>query len=238
MGEAEVSIRVMTYNIRHGEGMDGKIDLDRIANFIKEKDLDIVGIQEIERANPKRGFADQPKLLGEKIGYNYAFGPNWIVPPFEFGNACFSRFKIVESKNVPLAFPSGLIAEPRGVLQCKIKVQDKIIHFWITHFGLTFREGVYSAQQIAEWVRDIKEPIILVGDLNNEPGTPALEILKKAGFVDILGEESINTFPSDYPSIRIDFILVRGPWKVKSFEIPKVLYSDHLPIIAELILTD
>ena len=35
-----IIFRVMTFNIHHGEGVDGKVDLDRIANVILEANAD------------------------------------------------------------------------------------------------------------------------------------------------------------------------------------------------------
>jgi endonuclease/exonuclease/phosphatase family metal-dependent hydrolase len=36
------TIRIMSYNIRHGEGMDGKVDLYRVADVIKSSGADII----------------------------------------------------------------------------------------------------------------------------------------------------------------------------------------------------
>ena len=38
-------IRVMTYNIHHAEGMDGNINLDRIASLIHSAKVDLVGLK-------------------------------------------------------------------------------------------------------------------------------------------------------------------------------------------------
>ncbi|HNZ49535.1 MAG TPA: hypothetical protein PKN92_11895, partial [Candidatus Hydrogenedentes bacterium] len=40
-------LAVMSYNIHHAEGMDGKIDLDRIAAVVLESGADIVCFQEV-----------------------------------------------------------------------------------------------------------------------------------------------------------------------------------------------
>ena len=43
------TLRVLTYNIHHGEGTDGKLDLDRIARVIKAAEPDIVALQEVDQ---------------------------------------------------------------------------------------------------------------------------------------------------------------------------------------------
>ena len=42
------SLRVMTYNIHVGVGMDKKLDLQRIAEVINVEHPDLVGLQEVE----------------------------------------------------------------------------------------------------------------------------------------------------------------------------------------------
>src|ERR1043166_1240431 len=43
------TIRVMTYNIHVGVGMDKKLDLPRIAAVINKQHPDLVGLQEVDR---------------------------------------------------------------------------------------------------------------------------------------------------------------------------------------------
>ena len=42
-------IRVMSYNIAHGQGVDDRLDLDRVAAEIGHSGADIVGLQEVDR---------------------------------------------------------------------------------------------------------------------------------------------------------------------------------------------
>ena len=41
---SNTTIRIMTYNIHHGEGVDGHINLDRIATLIHSANVDLVGL--------------------------------------------------------------------------------------------------------------------------------------------------------------------------------------------------
>ncbi len=51
----------MTYNIHHGEGTDGKLDLERIAALIKQEQADIVALQEVDRSATRTGKRDLAK---------------------------------------------------------------------------------------------------------------------------------------------------------------------------------
>src|SRR5689334_21677349 len=46
---AKKTLRVMTYNIHVGVGMDKKLDLQRIADVINRERPDLVGLQEVDR---------------------------------------------------------------------------------------------------------------------------------------------------------------------------------------------
>src|ERR1044071_9724032 len=43
------TLRIMTYNIHVGVGMDKKLDLQRIADVINKEKPDLVGLQEVDR---------------------------------------------------------------------------------------------------------------------------------------------------------------------------------------------
>ena len=47
--QSPTTFRVMTYNIHHGEGVDGKLDLKRIASLIQQEKADLVALQEVDR---------------------------------------------------------------------------------------------------------------------------------------------------------------------------------------------
>src|SRR5690348_3713888 len=67
------TFRVLSYNIHHGEGIDGKIDIKRIAGFIKETKADIVGLQEVDRGVERTARQDFPKELAKLTGMKVYF---------------------------------------------------------------------------------------------------------------------------------------------------------------------
>ena len=52
-----VVLRVMTYNIHHAEGLDGKVDLERIANVIRQSNADVIALQEVDKNTGQIGRA-------------------------------------------------------------------------------------------------------------------------------------------------------------------------------------
>jgi endonuclease/exonuclease/phosphatase family metal-dependent hydrolase len=68
--EATNTFRVMTYNIHHGEGPDGKVDLGRIASAIKAEKADIVALQEVDRGTLRTRQRDLTAELAKLTGMN------------------------------------------------------------------------------------------------------------------------------------------------------------------------
>ena len=67
-------VRVLTYNIRHGQGMDGRVDLSRVADVIRRLEPDVVALQEVDQATTRAGGVDQAAELGRLTGLHSAFG--------------------------------------------------------------------------------------------------------------------------------------------------------------------
>jgi len=78
---------VLTYNIHHGEGVDGKLDLVRIAKVIQEVEPDIVALQEVDQNAGRSGQVDQAAELGRLTKMRSVFGGNIALQGGEYGNA-------------------------------------------------------------------------------------------------------------------------------------------------------
>ena len=57
-------LRVLSYNIKHGHGNDGKVDIRRAAGLIRRTKADLVVLQEIDNVCRRSGGQDQmsPRL--------------------------------------------------------------------------------------------------------------------------------------------------------------------------------
>src|ERR1700674_4341999 len=68
------TLRVLTYNIHHGEGTDGRVDLSRLAGVMKSVQPDIVALQEVDRGTERSGGVDQLAELERLTGMHAEFG--------------------------------------------------------------------------------------------------------------------------------------------------------------------
>ncbi len=80
------TLSVLSYNIHHGVGGDGRLDLDRIAAVIRDSGADVAALQEVDRHwSARSGLADQAKELARRLRMHHAYGANLDRAPAEPG---------------------------------------------------------------------------------------------------------------------------------------------------------
>jgi endonuclease/exonuclease/phosphatase family metal-dependent hydrolase len=71
-----LQIKVMTYNIHHGKGMDKQVNLYRIAEVIEKSGADIIGLNEVDKHFSMRSFyEDQISWLAKQLKHASDFQP-------------------------------------------------------------------------------------------------------------------------------------------------------------------
>jgi endonuclease/exonuclease/phosphatase family metal-dependent hydrolase len=76
------SVRVGTFNLLHGlDVRTRQVDLAAAAAAIAALDLDVVALQEVDRALTRSGGVDQVTALAERLGYQGAFAPALLGDP-------------------------------------------------------------------------------------------------------------------------------------------------------------
>ncbi len=229
-------IRVLSYNIHHGEGIDGKLDLERIARVIKSASPDIVSLQEVDKRTERSQGVDQAKELARLTGMKYAYGPSMGYDDGKYGNAILTKFIIANSKTIPLP------GEPRSALCVTLKtfgthLPVKRFLFIATHLDTKKTPRIASVPLIEKLFDSNPDlPAIIAGDFNATPESPTMEALGKT-WKSATHRKDLFTFPVAKPSKQIDYILCRpaGQWKVVSTKVlDEAIASDHRPILAEL----
>lgn len=222
-------LRVLAYNIHHGAGMDGAIDLPRIANVIQSEKPDFVALQEVDKMVNRSGKIDQAKVLGGLLGMHHHFAKFMDYDGGEYGLAVLSKYPIIKSHTHEL--PDG--AEPRVVLEVEAVVNGKPVSFASIHLDWTkspLRLAQFKALDQALANRD--HPVIVAGDYNAEPNSPTMALARQSGFI-IPKSDANLTWPADKPTVEIDYIVIRGMSGVKatSFVLDERIASDHRPVV-------
>jgi endonuclease/exonuclease/phosphatase family metal-dependent hydrolase len=228
------ALRVLTYNIHHGEGTDGKLDLPRIAEIIKAAKPDLVALQEVDRNTTRTGKVDQTAELAKLTGLNAEFGKAIDLQGGGYGLAVLSRFPLKGTKTHPL--PGKEKQEARIVMQTTVEPGGfPAITFLNTH--LQHDDGPTREKQVAkidELFGAAEGTFILTGDLNAAPGSAPIKALAKNwAFATEPGGKGLFTIPSDVPKQQIDYVLFRGKFKViEAKVIEEKVASDHRPVLA------
>ncbi len=196
------SLRVLSWNIHHGQGIDGALDLPRVAGIISSWEPDIVCLQEVDRRTIRAGGVDQAVELGYLLGMESAFHRCIDYQGGEYGDAILTKFKPQEIRELKL--PGKL--EQRGLVGVVISPGGDPLLVCSTHFdhGRDNPSRLNEARIVADFARDSSIPTILAGDLNALPGSEVLSIL---GEVFEIPQHPAPTFPAYIPERRIDYIL-------------------------------
>lgn len=241
----DMKLKIMTFNIQHGRNYnfrpDDIIDLPAMADNVRSQDPDIFGINEIRKgSNPdiSSGLSDQPAYFADALGYNGFFGDaiEWRENVF-YGNAVFSKtaFAGCEKIMIPdVVLRDGGRYESRCILKTEYDFSGKKLTVLNTHFGLGEGEDVNAVDTVLSLVEKIETPVVVMGDFNKTPDDFQIKRLSSV-LVDAhlhLGRDEL-TFPSNDPTIRIDYIFVRGA-KIVSADTVKKVVSDHYAITAEI----
>lgn len=221
-------LRIMTFNIRHGKGMDNRYDMERIAQVIRDADVDLVALNEVDVKMPRSWFMDQAQYLASQVRMHSYFVPSFRFLFSQFGNGLLSHNPMMEVQREEI--PRFREREPRGLGRVSIMLDNQLVHVIVTHLGLNPVEREEQFAYLAARIRELAEPVLLLGDFNTTPTSPAMcRFLAETG-LEVHSYEP--TYPSDQPSLKIDYILASGEWEVVEEVRPiETLASDHFPVV-------
>lgn len=241
------TLRVMTWNIHHAEGLDRKIDVDRIAKVILREKPDVVALQEVDRGVERSGKIDIITKLADLTDMTYAFGKTIAYQGGDYGNAFLTRFPILEERN--LQYRMIQPGEQRGLLQLVLDFRGEEIVVANTHLESRSDDTarVASVEQLVATLMAFKpRPIVVCGDFNDIPGSRVVALLNRdlKDCWESAGQGSGYTFPSEGAKKRIDYMFVLDSSRHDTASSATHLRpvsagvlqsdaSDHLPLMIE-----
>lgn len=236
--QGTAKLKILCYNLRFGE----LASLEELAGFIKSQNPDIVALQEVDvKTNrpraPHQNGKDFITELGFRTGLLTAYAKTIPHEGGYYGIGILSKYPFVETRRIMLPFPDGA-REQRAMLTSVVELDNgKLITFVCTHLDLpnsSVRQ--IQVQALNKQLKNNPYPMIVCGDFNANPDSPEIKegmsVWKQVTNADF-------TVPANDPKSKIDYIFCYPvqQWKVISTETPRVAWSDHLPVNAELELT-
>ena len=233
------SFRVMTFNIHHGEGLDGKVDLARIAEVIRRERADLVALQEVDKGVLRTDRRDLPAELATLTGMTCVFSNNFHFQGGEYGNAVLTRFPVLSATNSH--YQMLRTNEQRGILQLTLDVCGRRPTFMNTHidYRRDDSERLLNVREIGKLMtQSDKHDVILCGDFNAMPDSQVYQRLKTmfSDTWELAGKVTGWTYPADNPQKRIDYIWISKTAQLAAVNayVSESTASDHRPLVVEM----
>lgn len=227
------TVRVLCYNVHHGEGVDGKLDLPRVAKVIADAKADLVAVQEVDRLTTRTGKVDQAAELARRTGLQGKFGKAIDFAGGEYGQVILSRFPLGEVTVHEL--PGKPDRERRVAVEARVTVGGRELSFVSTHLDHADAESrERQAEKLNELFGKAIHPVVLAGDLNATSDSKPLSILGERWSI---ASGIAPTYPAEKPAKQIDYVLFRPTEGVRVVEckvLDEAVASDHRPVLVVL----
>lgn len=239
-------LKTITFNMCHGEGNDGIIDVERQAKYIKKLKPDILFLQEIDMYTQRVYCENQIYTFSKNVELPYrTMGINIKYKNGYYGDGILSRFPIEYSTNylMPLLNPKN---EQRGILCNKISFGTTKLNLFSVHLPTNYAERKLAIEELISILEKIDESEIIIvgGDFNvgiEKIGNHKYSFSKAETYeeYDMLGkllnriDNNEDTWFADNGSGCIDTIFYSQNIKLLNSKTILTKYSDHCAVYAE-----
>ncbi len=232
-------MRFLLYNIRYATGpklhnsvSSSRKNLERIAAFLRDLEPDLVGLIEVDHGSYRSGGKNQAELLAKSLGHyhshsiKYEQGSFWRRVPVlkKQGNAFLTRDRI---RHETFHFFK------HGMKRLVIELELQHVVVYLVHLAVGARTRHQQLSALYDLVKQTRRPCVVAGDFNMLWGEREIDLFLAATGLQNANIEGLPTYPSKNPHRHLDFVLHSKGIKVLDFQIPRVPFSDHLPVMVD-----
>jgi endonuclease/exonuclease/phosphatase family metal-dependent hydrolase len=240
-------MRLLLYNIRYGLGygpamhlplpgagylLGNRSNLQRITDFIKSQDPDIVGLVEVDSGSIRSRRVNQAEVIAQALGHYSAYQCKYGLSSFN------TRLPIVRMQG------NAFLAAPRvhgerfhyfekGIKRLIIELELDECSVFLVHLSLKYRHRQAQLHHLYDLVAASVKPVIVAGDFNTFWGQHEIYLFMRAAGLQSANVRGLPSYPSSSPRKELDFVLYGSGIRVTDFSIPAVKFSDHLPLICD-----
>ena len=240
-------MRLLVYNIRYGAGAGARFhlpipfggylrhtcnNLENITGFIQSCKPDIVGLIEVDGGSFRTRKLNQASVIAKALGHYHIYQSKYD------SSSMIRRLPIV-NKQVNAFLTSEKITTQRfhyfrkGIKRLVIELELANLTIFLVHLSIKFRHRHGQLFDLYKMVREVRKPCIVIGDFNPLWGDDEIELFLAASGLRSANVKDLPTHPSRAPKREIDFMLHSPDIRVTHFEVPRVPFSDHLPLICD-----
>jgi endonuclease/exonuclease/phosphatase family metal-dependent hydrolase len=234
-------LRVATYNIHKGRGLDRRVRIGRITEVLKEIGADIIALQEVLSVQGKKPEDHQSRFIAHELGFHYRIGETRRLRGGAYGNVTLSRFPFVHAHSYDITQPGR---EERGCLRTDLEIaSNRVLQVYNLHLGTSYRERIFQVQRLFDSV--ILKPLggkgqqIVLGDFNEWFSGFTSRMLKRhfnsVPVPRLFGRS--RTYPGFLPLVHLDHIYFDEGMDVVKVMVHRsrkaLVASDHLPIVVD-----
>ncbi len=244
-------MRLLLYNIRYAVGggasmhmplpgagyvLGNQSVLPEITRFIQDVDPDIVGLIEVDTGSIRSRMVNQAEKIATDLRMNTSYETkygsksiNQILPIVrKQGNAFMAAQRVHGEK---------FHYFDTGIKRLIIELEMADFAVFLVHLSLKYRHRHLQLRRLHDLIEATEKPVIVAGDFNTFWGENEIYLFMRAAGLKSANNDGLPTYPSRAPRKELDFVLYQDGITVKSFEIPDVRLSDHLPLICDFEVT-
>lgn len=248
-------MRIATLNLLNGRSLsDGLVDTVRLRSQAALLGADVLGLQEVDRGQPRSHGADQTAEVAAATGAVDArfvaaltgtpgldWAPSLVDEPHlpSYGVGLVSRvpvrrWHVLRLPATPLVVPVPLPGakrllwlkdEPRVVLAAELDG----LTVATTHLSFVPGWNVVQLRRVRRWLAGLPGPHVLLGDLNLTPGLAR----RATGWSPLV---DAATFPGPAPRLQLDHVLASRALTVTGARAHLLTVSDHRALTVDVAL--
>jgi endonuclease/exonuclease/phosphatase family metal-dependent hydrolase len=240
-------MRLLVYNIRYATGTgpsfhlpvpgagylrSSRLVLERITDFIKGRDPDVVGLIEVDTGSIRSGMINQAEFIANHLSHFSTY-------QCKYGEGSLNQFMPIVRKQA-----NAFLAAPRvhgerfhyfdtGIKKLIIELELENVAVFLVHLSLKFRHRHYQLRHLHQLVRRQTKPVIVAGDFNTFWGEHEIYLFMQAAGLRSANRLGLPSYPARKPRKELDFILYSDGIEISHFEMPNVQFSDHRPLVCD-----
>jgi endonuclease/exonuclease/phosphatase family metal-dependent hydrolase len=218
----------VTFNIRHGLGLDGRQDLERTARVLRDLTPDIAGLQELDDGAERSGGIDQAAWLAGVLGVHFVSAP-------ARGRRAHERVALLSRHPISSAegrwfWDGGSRGEPRGAVVAVVASAAGPVSCAVAHLSTRPLERARERRALAAMLASLPGAALLFLDANSTRLAP----LRRGADLHPPPGRPPATFPAERPRKPVDWVLARAPARhlEPAWTPAHGTCSDHLPLLA------